>query len=60
MSQFMKYLEMVKKVPFNAHVPQDAIEEIKKAKDYDDALEIALSYFKDPDDAEAFVSHVRG
>jgi hypothetical protein len=60
MSKLQQYLEMVKKTPPSAHVPQEAIDKIKAAKTTDDAVNIALEYFKDPDDAEAFVMHARG
>lgn len=58
--KFNIYLESkLKKFVDDAHVPGDIITKIKAAKSDDDAVEIALAYFKDPDDAWAFIDKTR-
>ncbi len=59
MSKFKYYLEAVRKTPNDDHVPKHAVEAIKNARDDEQAVSIASQYFKDVDDAEAFVDKVR-
>lgn len=56
-----EYLEAkMFKTPDDAHVPAEAQARIKNASSDDEAVKIALTFFKDPDDAEAYVSKLRG
>jgi len=55
-----EYLEMQLKTPDDAHVPAEVKTRIKNAVTDDEAVKIALTFFKNPDDAEAFVSTIRG
>lgn len=58
MSKFQLYLEAVRKNVDDNRVPKHAIEAIKNAKNDEQAVSIALQYFKDPDEAEAFVDKI--
>lgn len=61
MSNFQKYLEAVRNPDLRAanSIPKEKLEAIKNAKTDDEAIDIALQYFKDPDDAEVFIAKIR-
>ena len=59
MNNFKKYLKATKTKDIYSTVSNKDIEKIKNAKTDEEAMEIALTYFKDPDDAENFVNSVR-
>ena len=60
MNKFNEEFPQSMKVPNDDHITAEIKAKIKNAKTDEEAVKIAQGYFKDPDDAEAYVGKIRG
>ena len=59
MNKFNEAFPSSMKVPNDDHVSAEIKAKIKNAKTTEEAVDIALGEFKEPDDAEAYVASIR-